>query len=565
MLQSLHVHNFALLEDARAEFLPGFNVFTGETGAGKSILIDAFGLVLGGRASTDYLRSGCDSFWVQAIFDISKIKAVQKLLEDQGIEAEEDLLFIKRQVNAAGKSRAYLNGVQIPVSLLKKVAALLVDIHGQHENQALLKAETPRILLDAFGGEATAALLENYQLLYAEYLKAKEKLAGLQNDNLQQELLLDRYDWEIREIKNAALIPGEETALEEEARILQHSEKIIDSVNAAHALLDNENMVLALLAKAKSSLQIACRYDDKLDEIRESMESSWINLNECCQELAEYLEASNFNSDHAAQVQERLDIIYRLQKKYGGTTEDVLQYLQRTEARYAELADIAAAIEQAERKLQKVQEQLAKAAEKLSEERRKAAAKLSERITAHIRDLAMPNGILQFDFQKSKSFSKYGADEIAFMFSANVGEPVNALEKVASGGELSRIALAVKTVMRHLTKVPTMVFDEIDTGVGGVTARRMAEKIAAIAVNGQVLCITHLPQIAAFADRHIYIQKQSANGRTATELTVLNKQQRINELMRMASGSSGSKAAYASAAELLNEAQLIKKRGLSDD
>lgn len=562
MLQSLHVHNFALLEDARVDFLPGFNVFTGETGAGKSILIDAFGLVLGGRASLDYLRSGCESFWVQAVFDISSVPGAVSLLEEQGIDIEDDLLFIKRQVTAAGKSRAYLNGVQVPVAIVKKVGGLLVDIHGQHENQALLHPDAPRKLIDAFGSKEINGALQEYQNLYKDYLQAERELQELKSDSSQQDLLLDRYDWEIREIKNAALKAGEEASLEEEARILQHSEKIITSVNTAHSLLGDDNAVLSMLAKAKSSLQTACRYDERLTGILESVDSAWINLDDCSQQLAEYLDSSSFNGERAAEVQERLDLIYRLQKKYGGTTEAVLEYLHRAEEKYAELQDIAAAVARAEKKLQKIKSSLQQKAALLSDLRKKNGSILEQLITNHIHDLAMPQGKLMFAFQCSDKFGTYGCDDIKIMFSANVGEPVNELEKVASGGELSRIALAVKTVMRNMTEVPTMVFDEIDTGVGGVTARKMAEKIAAIALQGQVLCITHLPQIAAFADRHIYIEKQSANGRTATELTILNEQQRINELMRMASGSSGSKAAYESAAELLAEAQRLKKTEL---
>lgn len=560
MLQSLHVHNFALLEDAKVDFLPGFNVFTGETGAGKSILIDAFGLVLGERASLDYLRGGCDSFWVQAVFDIGSAAGVKALLDEQGIEAEDDQLFIKRQVTSAGKSRAYLNGVQVPVAIVKKAGSLLVDIHGQHENQALLQTDAPRKLIDAFGSGKISSVLQEYQLIYQELLQAERELAELQSDSTQQELLLDRYDWEIREIKNAALQIGEETALEEEARILQNSEKIITSVNTAHTLLGDDNAVLSMLAQAKSSLQTACRYDESLSVLLESMDSAWINLDDCCQQLAEYLDNSSFNSERAAEVQERLDLIYRLQKKYGGTTEAVLEYLRRAEAKYAELQDIAAAVEKATKKLLQVKNSLHKAAERLSVLRREQAMQLEQLITEHIHDLAMPQGKFMFAIQRSDKFSMYGCDDIKIMFSANVGEPVNELEKVASGGELSRIALAVKTVMRDMTEVPTMVFDEIDTGVGGVTARKMAEKITAIALKGQVLCITHLPQIAAFADRHIYIEKQSDGSRTTTELTVLDEKQRINELMRMASGSNDSKAARDSAAELLAEAQSLKKR-----
>lgn len=557
MLESLHVHNFALLEDARVDFSSGFNVFTGETGAGKSILIDAFGVALGNRASVDYLRKGADSYWIQAVFDITENEQVKNILAEHGIETDDEL-FLKRQVNASGKGRAFINGMQVPVGLLKQIGSVLVDIHGQHENQALLQEDAPRVLIDAFGKLAVADKLTAYQQLYKEYLACRNKLKQLQQDNAQQDILLDRYSWEIKEIKAAGLAVHEEKALEEEAEVLKHSEKIISSVNKAFGLLDDENSVLGLLADAKTALQTAARYDDKLQSVYESLDSAWINLDDSRQELADYLDSSNFNADRAAEVQERLDVIYRLHRKYGGSTEAVLDYLQDAEKKYYELSHVAEEIAAAESSLQKITARLTKAADVLSNERQKWGVKLAEAVSAQIHDLAMPNGVFTFVFEKSEDFSLTGRDKIKIMFSANIGEPVSDLEKVASGGELSRIALAVKTVMHDANDIATMVFDEIDTGVGGATAKKMAEKIAVISVQGQVLCITHLPQIAVYADRHINISKKSCNGRTVTELIILEHEDKIRELARMISGNADSKAAYENAVELLHEAAAVK-------
>lgn len=557
MLQALHVHNFALLEDAKAEFTPGFNVFTGETGAGKSILIDAFGVVLGGRASADYVRSGTEGLWVQAVFDISRLPIIKSLLQEQGLESEDDL-FLKRQVSTTGKSKAFVNGVQVPLSFLRQLGTHLVDIHGQHENQALLKQETPRVLTDAFGGEALAKAKAVYADIYKEYVAIRKKLEKLLSDNEQQELLLDRYSWEIKEISDAKLIIGEEEGLEDEAKLLRNSEKIITSVNKAHSFLDNEKGILSRLALAKDELRYAARYDERLREFAESLESSWITLDDCRTELSDYLSSSDFNEEHAAAVQERLDTIYRLQKKYGGTTEDVLEYLAATQVKQEELQNIADTIAEAEKKLQAVTKKLIQAAAVLTKERQHSAKALGEQITKHIRDLAMPNGNFVIELTALDKFTAEGRDGLSFKFSANMGEPLNDLEKVASGGEISRIALAIKTVLMNQGDVPTMVFDEIDTGVGGVTAQRMAEKIAAISTVGQVLCITHLPQIAAFADNHIHIEKVSADGRTATVLAVLDNEARIEEIVRMTAGDNQSQAAYANAKELLNSAASVK-------
>lgn len=558
MLQSLHVHNFALLEDAHAEFTPGFNVFTGETGAGKSILIDAFGMVLGGRASVDYVRSGTEGLWVQAVFDIANQEDIKNILREQGIEAEDDL-FLKRQISAAGKSRALVNGVQVPLAVLKQIGTALVDIHGQHENQALLKPEAARLVTDAFGGASLQAALTAYKKEYALYVEAQTKLAQLQQDNEKQDLLMDRYAWEINEITKASLVVGEEEGLEAEARLLQNGERIIKSVNAAYEQLDEEDAVLSRLARVRDDLVYAARYDERLATFAEAVDSAWINLDDCRSELADYLSRSDFNEERATEVQQRLDTIYRLQKKYGGSTEAVLAYLEATQERLAQLQDIAAALEKAQRELAQATKRLSVAAATLTQERERSAAALSQSITTHIHDLAMPNGSFKIALAPLERFTSTGRDAVRFLFSGNLGEPLNDLEKVASGGELSRIALAMKTVLMHTAQVGTMVFDEIDTGVGGVTAQKMAEKIAAIATVGQVLCITHLPQIAAFADNHIYIEKRSSEGRTATVLAVLDYNQRLQELVRMTAGASTSRAALESATELLLAADDVKK------
>ena len=558
MLQSLHVHNFALLEDAHADFTPGFNVFTGETGAGKSILIDAFGMVLGGRASVDYVRSGTEGLWVQAVFDITNQEDIKNILREQGLEAEDDL-FLKRQISAAGKSRALVNGVQVPLAVLKQIGTALVDIHGQHENQALLKPEAARLVTDAFGGATLQAALTAYQKDYALYVKANKTLAQLQQDNEEQDLLMDRYAWEINEITKANLVVGEEEGLEAEARLLQNSERIIRSVNAAYEQLDDEDAVLARLARVRDELVYAARYDERLQSLAEVVDSAWINLDDCRSELADYLSRSDFNEERATEVQQRLDTIYRLHKKYGGSTEAVLAYLESMQAKLAQLQNIAAALEKAQHELMQATKRLQVTAAALTKERECSAAALSQSITTHIHDLAMPNGRLEIAITPLERFTTTGRDAVRFLFSGNLGEPLNDLEKVASGGELSRIALAMKTVLMHTTQVGTMVFDEIDTGVGGVTAQKMAEKIATIATVGQVLCITHLPQIAAFADNHIYIEKKSAEGRTATVLTVLDYNQRLQELVRMTAGASTSRAALESATELLLAADDVKK------
>ena len=557
MLQALHVHNFALIEDAKVEFTGGFNVFTGETGAGKSILIDAFSIALGARASADYVRSGTDALSVQAVFDIDDCPAAQKLLEEQGIDYE-DGLFLRRRITAAGKSQATVNGVQVPVAVLRSFAAVLVDVHGQHENQALLKADFPQQLTDLYGHAQIAPVLDKYRQAFTEYNAIKGELERLQAAGQDRERILDRLDWEIEEITNANLQPGELDDLQEEWKRLQNNGKIMQAVSDANELIDGKYSALNALAEAKSKIESAARYDAELAANAELLESCWLTLEECHKNLLDYLENNEFDAERAAYVEQRLDLWYRLQKKYGADYDAISAYLQKVQQEAAELKEIDRSIAQKSKELAQKTAELKALAGDLTKLRKESAGLLTKEISRHIADLAMPQGKIEISFTQKEAFGKNGCDEMTFLFSANAGEPLMELSKVASGGELSRIALAVKTVLFNELGVPTMIFDEIDTGIGGVTAQKMAEKIAVIAQHGQVICITHLPQIASFADRHIKINKVSAGGRTQTELNVLDAAGRVDELMRMTAGENTSSAARQNAEELLANAAKFK-------
>jgi DNA repair protein RecN (Recombination protein N) len=557
MLKSLHVHNFALLEDAEVEFAPGFNIFTGETGAGKSILIDAFGIVLGSRASTEYIRSGTDAFWVQAVFDVSGKQQVLEALAAQDIELADENLFLKRKLNVNGKGQCSVNGVQVPLTVLRSLSRLLVDIHGQHENQDLLEAKTPLRILDAAGGSKLAAVLAKYQEAFAAYQAAAARVQTLENSSADRELLLDRYGWEIKEITDAKLRPGEEEELQAENRRLQNGARILDDVTEAHGALDAESGALNALAGAKESLRDALRYDDKLQPLVEALDSAWITADDARQQLAVYLENAEGGEARLNAVQERLDQLYKLHKKYGATAADIAAYLAKVREEYATLQDLDARISQARQQLAKLTVQLDREAAQLTTLRQGIARQVSAAVLTHLQDLAMPDGNFTFAFAKREP-GPDGADTVTFMFSANKGEPLLPLPKIASGGELSRVALALKTVLTHVSGVPTMVFDEIDAGVGGVTAQKMAEKLALIARRAQVLCITHLPQIAAFADRHLYIQKETAGERTVTRIAALTGADQVREIMRMSGGENASKAAMGSAKELLAAARKFK-------
>lgn len=563
MLQSLHVHNFALIEDAKVTFTPGFNVFTGETGAGKSILIDAFGIVLGARASAGMVRSGTEGFWVQAIFNWEGDARIEALLQEQGIEAEESL-FLKRQVTAAGKSQSSINGVQVPLSVLKKFSSLLVDIHGQHENQALLQPQTPRELVDSFGGEETQNAVVAYKEAYHTFCSVQEKLNALERQGSDRERLLDRLAWEIQEIEAAGLKPGEEEELRQEARVLQNSGKIMEALHASHTELDRDGGALERLAEVREQLSYALRYDEQLQSLYEEADSAWIAADDLRSRLSDFLDQGGFDEARIVQVQERLDLLYRLQKKYGAGEDTVLAYLATARDQYEALQDLEAGISKAKQEVRIARSHLEKAGAALTKVRKKYAEQLCAGVVRHIRDLAMPDGRFSIEFLEQETFGEEGREQMEFLFSANLGEPLRSLAQVASGGELSRLALALKTVLADLNSVGTMVFDEIDTGVGGVTAQKMAEKMAVIAQRGQVLCITHLPQIAAFADRHIQIRKETEQGRTVTRLDVLKQAGRVEELMRMTAGEHVTEAARSTAKELLTAAEAFKAQDFAE-
>ena len=557
MLQSLHVHNFALIEDAAVEFTGGFNIFTGETGAGKSILIDAFGIVLGGRASASFVRSGADAFWVQAVFNVTDPR-VEALLAEQDIEAE-DFLFLKRRVTAAGKSQSSVNGIPVPLTVLKQFGQLLVDIHGQHENQLLLQPQAPRELTDAFGGEAAKPVRKAYQVQYQNYEEAKAALQKLEEQGSQRERLMDRLSWEIQEIGDANIKVGEEEALREEAKLLQNSGKIMTALQNASNRLEQEQGALSQLAEIREQIASAARYDERLQPVYEGIDSAWIAADDARSQLQDYVDSRDFDPARMTEVQDRLDLLYRLQRKYGNGEEAVLAYLEQAKEQYALLQDLDSRIANAQKEVKGITGKLAENAKQLTRLRKQNADKLCKEIEAHIRDLAMPDGKLQIQFTEQPDFTPEGKDKMELLFSANAGEPLQPLSQVASGGELSRLALAVKTALMDSHSAGTMVFDEIDTGVGGVTAQKMAEKLALISGKGQVLCITHLAQIAAFADRHIRIQKETRDNRTSTHLTVLDKKGRVQELVRMTAGEHVTKAAEENAAALLEAANEFKE------
>ena len=530
MLTFLEVQQFALIDKVRIGFAPGFNVFTGETGAGKSILIDALGIVLGGRAPSDAVRTGADAYQIQAVFDVTGNHSVEALLSELGLSAEDGTLFLRRRVSAQGKSQAFVNDTQVPVKTLARLGALLVDIHGQHENQTLLRPGAVLAILHHYDPEL-APTLKAYQEAFDAAQKGRETLSYWEGKNEHREEELARLEDELKEIDAAQIKLGEDDELRETVRRLSNQDKVRGDLSRAHELLsgvEGTQGVLDALTDAKTALSSAAVYDPSVEDLAQTLDSSWETLEDVRQTLSDRLSGDEDYRETLEEAQTRLDLLYHLKKKYGGSLEEILSYADRGRKDYEKLQSLQDEID----RLIKLQKKL---------------------------DGVLPHAALSICFTKLDHCGKNGQDEATFLFSANAGMKPAPLIKIASGGELSRFALAAKTVLLRKFGVPTMIFDEIDTGVGGVTAQKMAEKMALIAKQRQVLCITHLAQIACFADQHLYIAKNSDQGMTASEVTILSRAGRIEEIMRMTSGTQQTESARENAKELLAMAEKEKQ------
>jgi DNA repair protein RecN len=561
MLHSLRVWNFALLEEVAVEFGSGLNILTGETGAGKSILIDAIGAILGQRISSDMIRSGCDFFRVEAVFSVDERDEMLPLFEEQEIEYDDELIII-RKVSRIGKSSILVNGSHVTLSFLKKIAPYLIDIHGQNENLALLHEDTQRQLLEG-GDRDLSACLAEYQTVYGVW-KEKSRLRTERAEEIEGiSERLDMLRWQEREIAEAELREGEDEELAAEIRRLSHSEKLAEHAAEAHDLLSEDSAegiaVLSALARVTRALDEIARYDDGLSNVQTMVGEAYISLQEASYEVRDYLEGIDTDPARLDQVQARMDVIDRLKKKYGGSISTVLERMADIRGELAAVDNYDADMAKLEEDIAALYQRLRGLAAELTERRQKAGAALSAEIERELQELGMPKARFHILVSPEGKYTSCGADSLTMIFSANVGEEEKPIEKIASGGELSRIALAIKTVIAARdTSTASMIFDEIDTGIGGRTAQMVAERIAFVAHYKQVLCITHLPQIASMADTHLYISKCVKGEATVTQVECLSDEERVREIARMASGDDVTETALANAREMLGNAHKKK-------
>ena len=562
MLQSLRVWNFALLEEVAVEFGTGLNILTGETGAGKSILIDALGAILGQRISSDAIRSGCDALRVEAVFSCEGDAALAALLAEQEIEYEDELIIL-RKVARTGKGSILVNGSHVTLTFLKKLAPHLVDIHGQNENLALLREDAQRSLLEG-GDEELQKLLADYAEIYAGW-KEKTRLRAERAEEIENiGERLDLLRWQEKEIAEAELNEGEDEELEAEIRRLSHSERLVENAGEASNLLSEDGeegiSVLSALSRITGALDEIARYDDGLSNAQTMIEEAYISLQEASYEVRDYLDAIDADPARLDRIQTRMDVIDRLKKKYGGSIVAVLERLTSVRSELECIDNYDTDMVQLDKDIAAFHERLEETAKSLTARRQAVGTVLSADIERELQGLGMPKARFRIVVTPEEKYTSRGADSLDMLFSANVGEAEKPIEKIASGGELSRIALAIKSIVAARdTGGTSMVFDEIDTGIGGRTAQMVAERIAFVAHYKQVLCITHLPQIACMADTHLYIAKSVKGESTVTQVEALSADERVREIARMASGDDVTEAALANAREMLAGAQQKKQ------
>lgn len=570
MLKTLTVWNFALLEHVQIDFGEGLNILTGETGAGKSILIDSLGAILGNRLSSDFIRTGCDWLRVEAIFTIEENQTeLQQFLADNAIDDGTEgegsgTIIITRQLTRGGKSVILVNGCHVTLTLLRNLGHLLIDIHGQHENLALLKNDKQFALVESYDSDIAEALAV-YGFSYKTYVGLKEQLAAKEEAAKDYEQRLDMLHWQEKEISEAKPELGEDDRLDKEISKLSHAEKIADNIKRVHDFLDGGAKVsvgvLGGLTEILHSLSAMSKYDSSLDNAANIIKDAQLQIQEAGYEIRDYADSLEFEPQLLDKLQSRMDVLDRIKKKYGPSMENVLERLERIKHELSLIENYDDDIALLKESIESAESDARRTAEALTKARIKAANKLSAAISEQLIALGMSDARFVIDVKGDNELKANGADTIDMLFSANVGEELRPVSKIASGGELSRIALSIKAVMASKdNSARSMVFDEIDTGIGGKTAQMVAERIAIVAAYKQVLCVTHLPQIAAMADVHLYISKKAEDNKTITGVHVLNAGEQVNEIARMASGTSVTAAAIDNAREMISKASSCKSR-----
>jgi DNA repair protein RecN (Recombination protein N) len=561
LLSELSIKNFAIIEALSISFEKGLTVLTGETGAGKSIIIDAIHLLVGGRGSAEFVRHGEEKAEIEGLFQLDSLDhpCYAKAYEF-GLDIDEGMIVLRRDMSRTGKSICRINGKLVTISTLREIGSTLVDIHGQHEHQELMDETSHLGLLDQFGFDEISPTLEEYQDIFHRYEQTLHKLKSLSKNEQQTAHRLDLIQFQFEEIQKANLKLNEDEELFEEKRRLGNFEKIFGAVQSSYTALNGEHKGLDWISMVMGHLEGAASLDTSYKELYEAVSNSYYQLEDAARSLRNDLDNLEFDPHRLNEIEERLNEINQLKRKYGKTIEEIVEYAAKIEEEVEIIQNKESHIENLEKELASIKKDLLLEATQLSVLRKKWAKKLTALIHKELQELYMSKTVFEIRFETDEQhFAKNGIDHVEFYISTNPGEPLKPLSKVASGGELSRIMLALKSIFSKHQGVTSIIFDEVDTGVSGRVAQAIAEKIYKVAYTSQVLCITHLPQVAAMADTHLFISKIIKAGRTKTFVTPLSKNEKIKEIGRMISGVEITDLTKKHAEELLHLAAENKK------
>lgn len=552
MLQTLSIKQFAIIDELEIHFSDGLTVLSGETGAGKSIIIDAIGQLIGMRASSDFVRHGEKKAIIEGIFDIDNSKEAISVLNELDIDIDEDFLLVKREIFSSGKSICRINNQIVTLQDLRKVMQELLDIHGQHETQTLLKQKYHLKLLDDYAENQYSSVKEQYETTFNEYKEKKKELEELQSADQALLQRLDLMKFQFEELQEASLKEGEITQLESDIKRIQNSEKLSLALNNAHVTLTDEHAITDRLYKLSNHLQTI---DDiipgKFKKLKEDIDQFYYTLEDAKHELYDEMSNTEFDEQLLNELESRMNLLNNLKRKYGKTIDELITYQSKLESEIAKIENYEESTSQLKEEIDLLYEKVIKYGQSLSKERRIVARTLRDHIVAEIQNLQMKDANLEISFQPLETPTIEGIEFVEFLISPNKGEPLKSLNKIASGGELSRIMLALKSIFVESRGQTAILFDEVDSGVSGQAAQKMAEKMRDIAKYIQVICISHLPQVASMSDHHLLISKMSKNDRTTTQVKELKKEDKIDEIARMISGASVTELTRENAREMI--------------
>ncbi|EAF4181357.1 DNA repair protein RecN [Listeria monocytogenes] len=561
MLQEMTIKNFAIIESLSLTFQEGMTVLTGETGAGKSIIIDALGLLVGGRGSADFIRHGEERLELQGLFALAEDNlACRNALIENGIDASDDMVVLERSLFRSGKNSCRINGKLVTTVLLRQIGSKLIDIHSQHEHQELMNEEFHLSLLDRFASDKIKPALTKYQTNFKEYQTIEKEWQNWTKNERELAQRLDMLRFQQQEIENADLQAGEEDRLLEQKNILANFEKLNENLQGAYAAIQGEPGGLEFVGEAMRQMETAASIHTDYKAVSEAISSSYYMLEDSMSQIRQSLDQLEFQPEELNQIESRLNDLNQLKRKYGKTIEDIIQYEQEISSEMEKLTDSESHVGHLETKLATLKTELTKQAATLTDIRKKAAVTLEKQIKQELNQLYMEKAIFSVRFEANKmELTELGQDSVVFYMSTNPGEPLKPLAKIASGGELSRMMLALKTIFSRHQGITSIIFDEVDTGVSGRVGQAIAEKIYAVSVGSQVLCISHLPQVAAMANHHYYITKKVQNKRTTTSVTVLKGAEKVEEISRMIAGIEVTELTKQHAKEMIEQAEKVKQ------